>query len=300
MVADDIVELGLHHVAGHIGEMNEALVSLGFFRHLIGGEEGVKLHGDGCGVLHNVLGAARVDADAVYADARGGGVKVFVLVHAELTAVHGVAPIARKLPDVQPLRAAADLLVGRKHDAHFAVRRAGGDELFHRRHDLGHTGLIVCAEQRGAVRHEQHLPAHVLHGGELLFRENDAVAKLDIFAGVQNLAGVHSLAARGGRGVHMRDKRECSGGLDALRGGERADGVAAGVHMHIFQPQREHFPDQTARQLQLPGRGRAFCAVLIGRGGHGDVFQKPFFAGHNGIPPFSTMYFVYSNIAFFP
>ena len=68
---------------------------------------------------------------------------------------------------------------------------------------------------------------HVLHGGELLFGENDAVAKLDIFAGVQNLAGVHSLAARGGRGVHMRDKRECSGGLNALRGGERADGVAA-------------------------------------------------------------------------
>ena len=278
--------------------MDEALVALGLFRHLIGGEKGVQLHGDRRGVLHNVLRAARMDADAVHTDERRGRVEVFVFVYAELAAVHGVAPVARKLFNVQPLRAAADLLVGREHDAQLPMRRAGGDELFHRRHDLGNARFVVRAEQRGAVRHEQHLPAHVLHGGKLLFRENDAVAEFNILAGVEHLTGVHALAARGGSGVHMRDERERSGGLDALRGGKRADGIAAAVHMDVLQPQREHFLGQTARELQLPGRRRAFGAVLVGRGGHGDVFEKSFLAGHNGNTSVFDVIFRVSNIAF--
>ena len=298
MVADDIVEFGLHHVAGHIGEMDETLVALGLLRHLIGREKRVQLHGDRRGVLHNVLRAARMDADAVHTDERRGRVEVFVFVYTELAAVHGVSPVARKLFNIQPLRAAADLLVGREHDAQLPVRRAGSDELFHRRHDLGNARFVVRAEQRGAVRYEQHLSAHILHGGELLFRENDAVAELNVLAGVEHLTGVHALAARGGSGVHMRDERERSGGLDALRGGKRADGVSAAVHMDVLQPQREHFLGQTARELQLPGRRRAFCAVLIGRGGHGDVFEKSFLAGHNKNPSVFELFFHISNISF--
>ncbi len=178
------------------------------------------------------------------------------------------------------------------------MRRAGGDELFHRRHNFGNASLVVRAEQRGAVGYEQHLSAHILHGGELLFRENDAVAELNVLAGIEYLTGVHALAARGGRGIHMRDERERSGGLDALRGGKRADGIAAAVHVDVLQAHGEHFLGQTARELQLPGRGRAFGAVLIGRSGHGDVFEKSFLAGHNGNTSVFDVIFRISNIAF--
>ena len=257
----------------------------------------MQLHGDRRGVLHNVLRAARMDADAVHTDERRGRVEVFVFVYTELAAVHGVSPVARKLFNVQSLRAAADLLVSREHDAQLPVRRAGGDELFHRRHDLGNARLVVRSEERGAVRHEQNQPTYVLHGGELLFREHDAMAELNVLAGIEHLAGVHALAARVGRGVHVRDERERSG-FDALCGRERADGVAAAIHMDILQAQREHFLRKTARELELTGRGRAFGAVLIGCGGHGDVFEKSFLAGHNKNPSVFELFFHISNISF--
>lgn len=96
----------------------------------------------------------------------------------------------------------------------------------------------------------------------------------------------------------MRDERERSGGLDALCGGERADGIAAAVHVDVLQPQREHFLGQTARELQLPGRGRAFGVSSSDAVDTAMYLRNLSLQVIIRIPPFSSCFFHISNISF--
>ena len=153
VVADDIVELGLRHVAGHGVEVEEALIAVSLFRYLVRGEHGVEDHGHGGGVDHHILGAAGVDAYAAEGDIAGGGVEVFILDLAQRAAVHGVAVVAGQLRHVQTIHAAADLLVGGEYHADLAVGAAL--QQLHGSHDLGDAGLVVGAQQGGAIGDDQ-------------------------------------------------------------------------------------------------------------------------------------------------
>ena len=112
------------------------------------------------------------------------------------------------------------------------------------------------------------------------------MTQLNVLAGVQNLAGADVLAACVRGRVHVRDERERSG-ADALCGGKRSDGIAAAVHVDVFQAHREHFLRKAAGKLQLTDRRGTFGTLVVRRGGDGNVLKKSFFTGHGIKPPFS-------------
>ena len=78
-----------------------------------------------------------MDADTVYCQHGVRRIEVLIFKFVDRPAVNRVAEVAAKAFHVQPVYAVADLLVRREDDAQFAVGRAGGDQLFDGRHDLG-------------------------------------------------------------------------------------------------------------------------------------------------------------------
>ena len=79
MVADDVLHLGMAHIAGHVGQVIEALVALGVPGTLIARQQLVDLGGHVGGVDHHVLGAAGMDGNALDLPLGGGGVEGLVL-----------------------------------------------------------------------------------------------------------------------------------------------------------------------------------------------------------------------------
>ena len=103
-------------------------------------------------VLHLALGKAGMGADAFDGDGGAVGRKRLVLDIAGGFAIHRVGEVGAELFQIDLVDAAADLLVGREQDLDRAVLdlRVLKQEM-RRIHDLGEAGLVVGAEQRGAV-----------------------------------------------------------------------------------------------------------------------------------------------------
>ena len=110
------------------------------------------------GVLHDIPGIARVYALPGDCQDRARRVKALIAHIAEHTAVHRVGMIRAKAPDIKICHTVPDLLVGREPDADPAVPDLRVcQQMLRHRHDLGDAGLVVTAEQRIAVRHDQAL-----------------------------------------------------------------------------------------------------------------------------------------------
>ena len=260
MVADNVVQRGLRHIAGHGVEVKEALIAVGLFRHLVRREHGVERHGHGGGVDHHVLGAAGVDAHAAERHIAGGGVEVLVLDLAQRAAVHGVAVVAGQLRHVQTVHAAADLLVGGEHHPHLAVGAAV--QQLHGGHDLGDAGLVIGAQQGGAAGDDQLLTGVGGQAGAQGLRQGDGVGQRQVAALVPDDAGLHVFAGSIGRRVHVGDESQHRGG-DALRGGQGGDDVAGAVHTGAGKAQRRQLHQQDAAQILLPFRGGGGAGMFI-------------------------------------
>ena len=77
----------------------------------------------------------------------GGEALVFEL--AAGAAIDGVRVLCAEGRDVEMPRATPDFLVRRERNADVAVRNTGmREQIFHSRHDLGHTRFVVRAQQR--------------------------------------------------------------------------------------------------------------------------------------------------------
>ena len=141
-----------------------------------------------------------------------GGVEVLVLQLADRAAVHGVGEIAAELGDVELVGAQADLLVGVEADAHLAVLDLGMSlQVGHRGDDLGDAGLVVGAEKRRAVGHDQ-VVAQIVHQlGEVLGIERDALLGVERDGRaviVAHDARVDMAARHVGARVHMSDEAD--------------------------------------------------------------------------------------------
>ena len=139
--------------AGNADRMQEALLAFGGFRRAGIFRQPVD---DGGGdldrVLHLAFGKTGMGADALDGDGGAVGGKRLVLDIAGGFAVHRVGEIGAEFFQIDLVDAAADLLVGREQDLDGAVLDLRVvDQEFCRIHDLGETGLVVGAQQRGAV-----------------------------------------------------------------------------------------------------------------------------------------------------
>ncbi len=149
---DQNLELDLGDVPGGDVGVEVGLAALGGLGQPAGVDALDDGGGDPEGVDQLVLGVAGVDVVALDEDDGGVGAEGLVLDLAEVRAVEGVGVVGAEGLDVEVLGAAADLLVGGEGDADRAVEELGVVlHPGHRGHDLGDAGLVVGAEQGGAV-----------------------------------------------------------------------------------------------------------------------------------------------------
>ena len=204
-----------------------------------------------------------VDVDARHVDARRGGVEGLVGYLAERAAVERVGEFRVEEVFVERLRAeAAYLLVGREEELYLAVLLAGVVvEILRHRHYLGEAGLVVRAEQRRAVGHDEVPALVVLHVREVLGAQHDAELLVERHVPavvVLHNARLYVLAAQVWRRVEVR--------AEAYRG--RAFAV------------RGDFPVNAAR-LRNRGALRAERAQLVRE--HGGEVALLLRARHGGL-----------------
>ena len=169
----------------------------------------MQLHGDERGVDHLALRRAGMDGLAADLDLRAGRVEVLIFQLAECAAVDGIGVIRAEARDVEPVRAAADLLIGREGKLHGAMLPVGREQQLGRGQNLRHAGLVVRAEERRAVGDDQALADGVFQLRIFLRREHDVlffvqhhVAAIIGFGD----AGADVLARGVRRGIHVGDE----------------------------------------------------------------------------------------------
>ena len=172
--------------AGDADRMQKALLALGGLRRAGVFRQAIDDGGrDLDRVLHLALGEAGMGADALDGDGGAVGGEGLVLDIPGGFAVHRVGEIGAELFQVDLVDAAADLLVGREQDLDRAVLDLRiVDQELRRIHDLGEAGLVVGAEQRGAV------------GGDDVVA--DLVGERGMIGGADHLRGIgrqHDVAA---------------------------------------------------------------------------------------------------------
>ena len=196
----------------------------------------------------------------------GGGIggECFVLDIAGGFTIDGIGKIRTEFLQIDLVDAAADFLVGREQDLDCAMLELRiVDQESRRIHDFGKPGLVVGAEQRGAV------------GGDDVVA--DLVGKGWMFGGADDLRGVarqHDVAAAiipddlrldvlagaVGRGVHVRTEADDRDFFVRVRRKRGVD-IAVLVEMRIAQAHRLQFGREQGSQLLLFFGGR------VGRGG---------------------------------
>ena len=225
-----------------------------------------------------------MDVEAGELHARRGGVEVLVLDLAEGRAVERVGELRAEALKVHQRRAVADLLVRAKADAHRAVGHVGSKQPLGHGHDLRHAGLVVCAEDGGAVGDDEGLAAE---GGEMGegggAQRAPARAQLDVAAVVVlDHAGLDVLAGEIGDGVNVGEEADAGLVLQARRGGQGGVDVAVLVHVHVLRAELVQLPLQDVRKIKLPlGRGGG-RAVLNAGGVHLRILDQPLVGSLSG------------------
>ena len=133
--------------------MQKALLAFGGFRRAgVFGQAIDDGRGDLDRMLHLALGKTGMGADALDGDGGAVGGKRLVLDISGGFAVHRIGEVGAELFQVDLVDAAADLFVRREQDLDGAVLDLRMvDQELRRIHDLGEAGLVVGAQQRGAV-----------------------------------------------------------------------------------------------------------------------------------------------------
>ena len=266
VVPDDVDHGGLFHLAVHLLEVEEALIALRVAGGLQGGQQGIELHGHEQGVFHFVLGGAGVDAEAVDGHVGHGGVERLILIVGDVAAVQGVGKVGAEARHVKVAGAPADLLVGREAKAELAVGRALREQLLHRLEDDGDAGLVIGAQQGGAIGADQILSHELgklrepggLHNDVLLLIE------YDVSAGIVDDLRLDVLAGQVGGGVHVGDEADGGQMLISRRGGEPGVDVAVRIYKGVVHAQAVELVHQKVGHVEFRRvAGGAGLAVVI-------------------------------------
>ena len=287
VVPDDEAQPGLGLVALHVAQVEEALVALGVGGGLRRRQHVHELQSHEAGVAHLVLGGAGVDVEAPDGDLGGGGVEVLVLQLPQLAAVHGVGRGGAEALHVEVVGAAAHLLVGGDGHGDAAVGDLGvGGQILHGGEDLSHAGLVVGAQQGGAVGDDEvlaHIPGQA---GELRGPHGHGVGEGNVPALVVDHTGLDVGAGGGGRGIHVGNEAQTGDPLTAYGGGEPAVDVAILVHFGTVEAHLGELLGQGGPQDLLLVRGRHSGGIFAGLGIIRDVPQKTLSDMHERSNPF--------------
>ena len=179
----------------------------------------------------------------------------------------------------------ADLLIRGKADADGAVGPAVRQQMLAHGQDLGDTGLVVGAQDHGAVGGDQGLTHHVLQVGKgLRIQMEVTVAQGNSTAVIvrhQTILGRTVLA--GGDGVQMGDKADLRHVLHAGGGGDLSVDIGVIVHVHILQAHLPHLLLQCPGQIELAGGGRSGLALLVADGIKTDVADQSLISFHSAL-----------------
>ena len=286
VVAHDVAQLGGGHITYHAGQVEEALAALGVLGTGESGQSGMELHGHILGVDHGILGAAGVDAETVNGHNSRGGVEVLIADLAGVLAVDGVGVGGAEALDIKQAGTLADLLVGGKADAQLAVGALLGNNALQHRHDLGHTGLVVGAQQGRAVGGDESLTLHLGQERELGGVQHSAGGRqynlAAVVVGVDLRVDVFAAGVIGG--VHMGDEAQGLGALLSRSGGQRGVDVAVLVHMGIGQAQVLQLLHQLVGQVKLTHRAGMGAALGVRGRPDLDILQKTFICAHDRCP----------------
>ena len=257
------LDRGLLQRAGNADRMQKALLAFGGFRRagLLGQaiDDGER---DLDRVLHLALGKAGMGADALDGDGGAVGGKRLVLDIPGGFAVHRIGEVGAELFQIDLVDAAADLFVGREQDLDRAVLDLRiVDQEICGIHDLGEAGLVVGAEQRGAVGRDDVVADLVGQRGLLggadhlcwIRRQHDIAATV-----IPHDLRLDVLARAIRRGVHVRaeaDHRHLLVGI----GRDRRIDVAVLVEMGVARP--------IACNSPASRRPRSFCFSVDGQVG---------------------------------
>ena len=287
MVAHDVMQLGVFYVALHHAQVEEAFVALRQPRNIGSGEQTVEFHRDERGVNHRVFGRTGMDAQSLENHIRRAGVERLVGDFAFFAAVHRVGVICAELGDVEVIHARADFLIRRESDAELPVRGFACDDGFQRGHDLRDAGLVVRAEQGGAVRGDERHADQLFQAGERRGAERFAASGQKHVAAVVMLDDLrlHVFAGAIRRGVEVGDEAERGLLLAARRRGQPAVDDAVFVNVDVFKAEGFQLIDEDVRQIVLAHGAGDGGAVRVGGGVDRNIFEQTFVSAHENRSP---------------
>ncbi|VWM24225.1 Uncharacterised protein [Collinsella intestinalis] len=164
----------------------------------------------------------------------------------------------------------ANLLVGAETDAQLGMRQGGvfrneGDE----RHDLGDAGLVVCAQQRGAVGAYELLAHKVVQSGQQRGADGDRLAidhgAHQVTALVSHNMRLHAKAGGLFGGIEMRDQPKARTVLGTLTCGDPSRDIGVLGHRDITGTEIAQLIGEHVGKVELNGGRGNLIAVLIGR-----------------------------------
>ena len=174
------------------------------------GNQLVELAPYGDSVDHLILGAAGMYLNAMNGDVCVSRVEGLGVYLAGGLAVKGVGKIGVEIAYIVILAAFTDLLIGSKANLDGAVLYFRmGCKIFDHVHDLCNAGLVVCAEQSGAVGNDkvltyvvEHMLEYLCSHYDVFFRvEHDVLAVIVLY-----YAGSDIGAGSIGSGIHVSYK----------------------------------------------------------------------------------------------
>ena len=175
-------------------------------------------------------------------------------------AIHGVGAVSAEALNVEVLGAATHFLVRREADSHRAMGNPGvGHQVLCRRHDLGHAGLVVGAQQGGAGCRDD-IVADLIGQSRIVLGPDHRRRVVRQFQVTPVVIPVkerlHILSAHFRRRVDMGNETDHRH-IRFVRGGRyRGKHVTVFVHHDVGQPQFEALVAQPAQQIQLAGGAR--------------------------------------------
>ena len=227
-----------------------------------------------------------MDGKAGNFDECRGCVEILVLELADCAAVDSIGVLCAEARHVKMVRALADLLVGGKGDFHRAMRKIGGQKQLCCRKNFRHACLVVRAEKRGAVGHDQALSCMVqkrfiLARGKddpLLLVQDDIAALVGFRDSRANRA-----ARRVRRGVHVSDQAVDRKVFFTV-GGNCAVDVAKCIHARVLDAELLHLAHKLRAEHLLIGCRRILTTFLAGGRVEADKLQKSFNDCHKNAP----------------
>ena len=206
-----------------------------------------------------------------------GGVEVLVLQLADGAAVHRVGPVGAEALNVELMGALADFLVRVEGYSDFTVLDFGMLlQVIDGTDDFGDAGLVVGAQEGGAVGNDKVLAYIVVEFGKVGGREDDALglAEHDVAAGIVLYdAGVDMAPAHVGRCVQMGDEAYDGHFLVRIcrKGGHQVAGV---LEADFGEAHLAELVLEILGEYHLPGGARGHIGEFVALGVELHVAEK--------------------------